>query len=163
MDKPWQRLTVKTAFDRFASVSLEKALSDDIFDEVMTEEIEPFIGKHTPVFLYDYPAQRAALARLKADDPRYGERFELYIGGMEICNAFSELVNAKEQRQRFVSEADFRRRLNKTVYPFPNKFLKMLPDMPASSGNALGLDRLVMLFADVTVIDEVTAFVPEDL
>ena len=163
LNKPWDRLSVETAFDTYATVSLDKAMADDLFDEIMTEEIEPVLGNEKPVFLYDYPAQRSALAKLRTDDPRFGERFELYISGIEICNAFSELTDAEEQRNRFEAEARFRRQLKKTMYPLPDKFLDMLPDMPEASGNALGLDRLMMLFADAVSIDDVTAFVPEDL
>ena len=163
LGKPWGRLSVGKAFEKYASISLQKALTDDLFDEVMTDEIEPFLGNERPVFLYDYPAQRASLARLRADDQRYGERFELYISGIEICNAFSELVNAREQRQRFEAEALLRSQLGKTKYPLPEIFLDMLDDMPEAAGNALGLDRLIMLFADAASIDDVVAFVPEDL
>ena len=163
LDAPWDRISVKAAFDRFAPISLAKALADDVFDEVMTEAIEPFLGIDKPLFLYDYPAQRAALARLKPDAPAYGERFELYIAGIEICNAFSELADAAEQRQRFTAEAEIRSKAKKAPYPMPDKFLNMLPDMPEASGNALGLDRLVMVFADAATIDEIVAFVPEDL
>ena len=163
LDGPWPRITVTQAFDRWASVSLEKALSEDRFETVLTEEIEPFLGIEKPVFVYDYPARMAALSRLKPDDPGVCERFELYIAGIEICNAFSELTDAEEQRRRFIAEADARRKMAKAVNPVPEKFLDMLADMPEAAGNALGIDRLVMLFADADTIDDVTAFVPEEL
>ena len=82
---PWPRISVSDAFDRFGSISLERALAKDQFDEIMVTEIEPALGQSRPVFLYDYPACRGASARLKPQDRRYAERFELYIGGLEMC------------------------------------------------------------------------------
>ena len=161
--KPWQRISVDEAFKNYASVSLKKAMVENIFEEIMTEEIEPFLGKNQPVFLYDYPVEMAALARKKPDDPRYAERFELYIGGIEICNAFSELTDGTEQRERFKTDSDLRRAMGKTAYPEPGPFLKALPQMPDASGNALGVDRLVMLLADLKAIDDVVSFTPEEL
>ena len=160
---PWDRLTVEAAFASYASICLEAALAEDRFDEILAEEIEPFLGRNKPVFLYDYPASKAALSRLKRDNPAFGERFELYISGIEICNAFSELNDAAEQRDRFEAEDRVRRKMGKTAYPLPEVFLEMLPHMPPCAGNAMGLDRLVMIFADAGEIDEVTAFVPEEL
>jgi lysyl-tRNA synthetase class 2 len=161
--KPWQRMTVTEAFDTFASISMDEALSRDRYDDVMAFEIEPRLGGIRPVFLYDYPACRGALARLKPGDHRFAERFELYIAGLELCNAFSELGDPDEQRQRFEKELADRNEAGKTVYPMPERFLKALDRMPTAAGCALGVDRLVMLFADTSSIDEVTAFVPEEL
>jgi lysyl-tRNA synthetase class 2 len=160
---PWSRISVKDAFDKFGSISLEGALQRDQFDEIMVTEIEPGLGQSRPVFLYDYPASRGALARLKPQDRRYAERFELYIGGLEICNAFSELADSAEQRERFERDRDQLKKSGKPVYPMPEKFLATLGNMPAAAGNALGVDRLVMLFSDSKQIDEVVAFTPEEL
>jgi len=82
---------------------------------------------------------------------------------MEICNAFSELTDAIEQKRRFEQEQSIRSRSGKPIYPLPEKFLDSLPLMPEAAGNALGLDRLVMLFSDTTTIDDVVAFTPEEL
>jgi lysyl-tRNA synthetase class 2 len=160
---PWPKISVSEAFKKFAPISMDTALQKDQFDMMMVEEIEPCLDKARPVFLYDYPAARGALARLKPQDPRYAERFELYIGGLEICNAFSELTDPGEQRARFEREQDRRRETGKTVYPLPAKFLAALENMPAAAGNALGIDRLVMLFSDEEKIDQVVAFTPEEL
>jgi lysyl-tRNA synthetase class 2 len=160
---PWSRISVAEAFKSFASMSMEAALENDRFDEIMVEAIEPNLGQRRPAFLYDYPASRGALARTKPEDRRYAERFELYIGGLEICNAFSELTDPVEQRQRFESERNRRKDFGKSIYPMPEKFLNALGDMPEAAGNALGIDRLVMLFADTHNIDEVVAFTPEEL
>jgi lysyl-tRNA synthetase class 2 len=160
---PWPRISVSDAFDRFGSISLERALAKDQFDEIMVTEIEPALGQSRPVFLYDYPACRGASARLKPQDRRYAERFELYIGGLEICNAFSELTDSTEQRGRFERDRDYRQKSGNPVYPMPEKFLASLGNMPAAAGNALGIDRLVMFFTDSKQIDEVVAFTPEEL
>jgi lysyl-tRNA synthetase class 2 len=160
---PWRRISVAEAFKRFASISMETALESDRFDEIMVEAIEPNLGQPRPAFLYDYPASRGALARLKTGDNRYAERFELYIGGLEICNAFSELTDPVEQRQRFESERKRRQDTGRRIYPLPEKFLAALDGMPEAAGNALGIDRLVMIFTDMNKIDDVVAFTPEEL
>ena len=163
LDPPWPRLSVHEAFRRYASVGAEEALAQDCFEEVMVNEIEPNLGATRPLFLYDYPASLGALARLKPENRLVAERFELFIAGIELCNGFSELSDPLEQRKRFESEQKIRKSLHKPVYPMPQAFLTSLNDMPAACGNALGLDRLVMLFADTTEIDDVVAFTPEEL
>ena len=160
---PWPRISVNEAFEKWGSISLQNALEHDRFDEIMVEEIEPNLSQTRPVFLYDYPAAQAALARLKPQDSRYAERFELYIGGLEICNAFSELTDPVEQRKRFEFERQHRRQAGKPEYPMPEKFLEPLGSMPPAAGNALGIDRLAMLFSDSKQIDDVVAFTPEEL
>jgi len=158
----WARMTVAEAFDKYASLSVDKALSDEKFDETMAE-IEPALGQNAPLFLYDYPAACGALAKLKTGNRAVAERFELYICGLELCNGFTELTDTKEQRARFEKELSFRKKAGKREYPMPEKFLEFLSCMPDASGNALGLDRLVMLFADTGTIDDVVAFTPEEL
>lgn len=160
---PWDRLTVREAFRRHADVSAEAALETGRFDEILAFEIEPRLGRERPVFLCDYPAPCAALARRKADDPDTAERFELYIAGLELCNAFSELTDPAEQRARFTADRDARKRAGRPVGPMPERFLDALGHMPAAAGNALGVDRLVMLMAGAGRIDDVVAFSPEAL
>ena len=160
---PWGRLSVAEAFKLYGSKSMDTAIATDCFDEVMTLEIEPNLGDPVPVFLYDYPARYGALARLKSQEPFWAERFELYIAGIELCNGFSELTDSVEQRKRFEEELMLRQSLNKPPRPIPEKFLQALTDMPDAAGNALGIDRLVMLFADTDNIDDVVAFTPEEL
>ncbi|MHB8771719.1 MAG: EF-P lysine aminoacylase EpmA [Syntrophales bacterium] len=160
---PWDRITVREAFARYAPLSAEEALSGNRFDELMVDAIEPRLGGDRPVFLYDYPAPLGALARLKPDDPGVAERFELYIASLELANAFSELTDADEQRLRFAAAARDRRRANRVAYPMPEPFLASLSRIPPSAGIALGVDRLAMLFADRAAIDAVVAFVPEEL
>jgi lysyl-tRNA synthetase class 2 len=163
LSEPWERISVKEAFHGYTQTSVTEALERNLFDEIMVQDIEPRLGVGKPTFIYDYPAQRGALARLKREDQTVAERFELYIGGLELANGFSELVDSKEQRKRFHVENENRQSLGKCIYPMPDKFLAELDNMPPSAGIALGVDRLVMVFGDAETIDEVVAFAPEDL
>ncbi|AJE03358.1 EF-P lysine aminoacylase EpmA [Geobacter pickeringii] len=160
---PWERITVREAFVKFGGMRMDKALEDDLFDEVMVERIEPQLGRVRPTFICDYPATRSALARLRGDDPTVAERFELYIAGVELANAFSELTDPAEQRLRFEQESAYRESVGNLPIPLPAKFLDELADMPPSAGIALGVDRLVMILLDAATIDDVIAFTPEEL
>ena len=104
LKKPWDRMSVAQAFETYASLSLEEAISTGRFDEIMGCDLEPRLGLGKPLFLYDFPAQMAALSRLKPGNPDIAERFELYMGGIELCNAFTELTDPVEQRSRFENE-----------------------------------------------------------
>jgi len=159
----WERITVRDAFARYGGTAMEHALAQGTFDEIMVERIEPCLGTQRPTFIYDYPAERGALARLRADDPSAAERFELYIGGIELGNAFTELTDPTEQRARFSQEASVRTSLGRRPYPLPGKFLDELSGMPPSAGIALGIDRLVMVLLDKESIDDVVSFTPEEL
>jgi len=160
---PWEKLTVKEAFNKFASITMEQAISQNLFNEILAFEIEPNLGRKKPLFLFDYPEVFGSLARLKPDNNLFAERFELYISGLELCNGFSELTDHQEQRKRFEKELVLRKLSGKKNLPMPEKFLKSLKKMPEAAGNALGIDRLVMLFANAGKIDEVVAFTPEEL
>ncbi|NOQ41189.1 MAG: EF-P lysine aminoacylase GenX [Desulfuromusa sp.] len=163
LSPPWPRITIAEAFTQFSSIPLETALATDEFDAVIALEIEPKLPAHRPTFLIEYPVKHAALARRKPTDPLIAERFELYIGGLELANAFSELTDQTEQQQRFTKEEQQRQNAGKTPYPSPTRFLKELTTLPPSAGIALGIDRLIMLFCNQKVIDEVVCFTPEQL
>jgi lysyl-tRNA synthetase class 2 len=160
---PWQKLTVAEAFAQHASMGLNEALASNCFEEILTSEVEPHLGKERPTFLTEYPSSLAALARTKPGEPQVAERFELYIDGLELANAFSELTDAEEQRRRFEEDEELRCLSGKAPYPLPEKFLAELSTMPEAAGIALGLDRLIMLITDATKIDEVVAFTPDEL
>jgi lysyl-tRNA synthetase class 2 len=163
LQKPWPRISVQEAFARHATLSLPEALEEACFDEIMACEIEPRLGIDRPTFLFDYPIALGALARAKDVDPGLAERFELYLGGLELANAFSELTDEAEQRRRFEKARQFRLVAGKREYPLPEPFLKALREMPDAAGIALGVDRLAMLLTDAATIDEVVAFTPEML
>ena len=160
---PWERLTVKDAFARYASQPLSQALANERFEEILTGEVEPNLGKEKPTFITEYPAELASLARLKPQDPAVAERFELYIDGMELANAFSELTDPAEQRQRFTSDEQARRDADKPARELPEPFLAELDTLPECAGIALGLDRLIMFLTGADKIDDVVALTPESL
>jgi lysyl-tRNA synthetase class 2 len=178
---PAERLSVAGAMQLYGKVDIEKNCDgaslleearakgfrfdpgayysfDEIFFKIFLEAVEPRLGHPKPTILYDYPAAMGALARLKPENPVWAERFELYIAGLELANAFSELVDPVEQRKRFESEQRLRAVLEKPLYPIDEELLTALSLMPPSAGIALGVDRLAMLFCDVPSIQEVLAF-----
>jgi elongation factor P--(R)-beta-lysine ligase len=148
--KPFERLTVREAFARYAGVKDAARLAardEDRYFELLVSRVEPALAQHPrPVFLTHYPISQAALSRPHADDPTVAERAELYFGGVELCNAYGELTDPLEQRRRFVAEAKRRKALKRPVYPLDEPFLASLVEgMPPSAGNALGFERLVMV------------------
>lgn len=174
----WERLSVAQAFKTHADIDLDSVLEDttsfreqvrrigirvadddgwdDLFFRVMDAKVEPHLGMGRPTILYDYPVSMASLSRRKASDPRYAERFELYVCGIELANAFSELTDAAEQRARFQIEMDLKEKLYGERYPVDEDFIKALEHgLPESGGIALGLDRLVMLATGAGDIDQV--------
>ena len=161
---PWTRISVQEAFLRFGKVDVWDCLEKGLYEEILTLVIEPALADfESPVILLDYPAELAALARTKQGESNLAERFELYLGGLELANGFSELNDPLEQRTRFEEANRVRSNIGQAVLPLPETFLETLATMPASAGIALGIDRLVMLAAGAKSIDEVVAFTPEDL
>jgi lysyl-tRNA synthetase class 2 len=124
--------------------------------------VEPRLGVERPTFLIDYPAPMASLSRLKPADPSVAERFELYVGGAELANGFSELTDAAEQRKRLIDEQALRREAGRPAYPLDEKFLEAVGRMPPSAGVAVGLDRVLMLLLGAQSIAEVLLFPAED-
>jgi lysyl-tRNA synthetase class 2 len=130
----------------------------------MVDRVEPALSAlDHAVFLTEYPATQASLARKKPGDPRVAERFECYIAGVELCNGFGELTDPVEQRARFEKDQAARRARGMPVYPIDEKLLAALPRLPPSAGNAIGLDRLVALACGTTEIARVMAFTADDL
>lgn len=180
---PWRILTVVDAFAEYVGIDLlstydgsmepdpvplvEAATAvgirprdgdrwEDVFFRVMFERIEPLLGDERPVVLTDYPLNMAALSRPKPSEPRLAERFELYICGVELANAFGELTDAAQQRARFEADAALKERLYGERVPIDEDFLAALEwGLPESSGIALGFDRLVMLASGAETIDDV--------
>ena len=150
---PFARITVREAYLRWAGWDPVADWDQDRFDFDMATKIEPNLPKE-PLFLIDYPAPAASLSRLKADDPRVAERWELYVDGMELANAFTELTDPAEQRRRFEAARAERRTFGESDYPIDDDFLSALARMPPAGGVALGVDRLVMLVCGAESIDE---------
>lgn len=166
---PFERLGVCAAFERFAGWSradtLQAAARDeDRYFRALVEVVEPAIEKlDHGVFLVDYPATQASLARKKPGNPELAERFELYVAGVELCNGFGELVDPVEQRARLAQDQAARRANGLPVYPIDERFLEALARVPPSGGNALGLDRLVALACGATSIADFVAFTADEL
>ncbi|BAT59072.1 elongation factor P--(R)-beta-lysine ligase [Variibacter gotjawalensis] len=176
-----ERVTLAEAFDRYAGIDLLAAVSPDatdrdalaasanargirvaaddtwadVFSRVLVEKIEPKLGIGRATILCEYPVSEAALARPSPRDPRVAERFELYVCGVELANAFGELTDPAEQRRRFIAEMDEKERVYGERYPIDEDFIAALGSMPQASGSALGFDRLVMLAAGATDIEQV--------
>jgi elongation factor P--(R)-beta-lysine ligase len=129
---------------------------EDLFFRIFLDHIEPKLGVGAPTVLYDYPISMAALARPKPDDPRLAERFELYVAGLELANAFGELTDATTQRARFLADQEKKRARYGFAYPIDEDFLAALTHgIPESAGIALGVDRLVMLATGAPLIEDV--------
>ncbi|MFP3927916.1 MAG: EF-P lysine aminoacylase EpmA [Desulfobacteraceae bacterium] len=162
LDRVWERITVKEAFDLHSGESLDEVLSSGRFEECLVRDIEPWLGTPRPAFLHDYPASMASLSRVRPDDPGVCERVELYLGGLEIANGFTELNDPEEQARRL--EEDLRRRRIKDMMflPVPETFTTAVGLMPPAAGMALGVDRLVMILAGADSIDDVVAFTGEE-
>ena len=156
--KPFERLTVAEAFQKFAGRdALELSNDEGEFHKIFLNEIEPKLGVERPTFLYEYPVSMAALSR-PAKNPRFAERFELYINGLELTNAFSELTDADEQKRRLEEERELRKKFGKTDYAVDDDFIAAVRAMPESAGISLGVDRLLMVMADAKDIRVVIAF-----
>ena len=140
-----ERITVREAYQRWAGWDPFAEWDAERFDFDMATKIEPNLPSG-PVFLMDYPPQAASLAKLRGN---VAERWELYVNGLELANAFTELTDPAEQRRRFEESRAERRRLDEADYPLDEEFLEALSRMPPAGGVALGVDRLVMLVCGV--------------
>ncbi|MFC0283766.1 EF-P lysine aminoacylase EpmA [Camelimonas abortus] len=144
--------------DAAAAIGVRVSADDgwsDVFSRVLSERVEPHLGAGRATLLCDYPASEAALARRRADDPRFAERFETYACGVELANGFGELTDAAEQRRRFAADMDEKARIYGERYPVDEDFLDALTHMPEACGVALGVDRLAMLATGARRVDEV--------
>ncbi|MCR4278324.1 MAG: EF-P lysine aminoacylase EpmA [bacterium] len=161
LSRSWRRMTVAEAFREYLDMDLESMLEDfdeDEFFKLFLTHIEPKLSKNQPTFLYRYPVQLASLAKPCDDDPRFAERVELYIGGLEIANGFEELTDEDEQRRRFLEEQKTRKESGKKTWPLDESFLSALPKMGPTAGIAFGVDRLVMVFTGSKSINDVIPF-----
>ncbi len=178
-----ERLTVAEAFDRYAGADVLASVGDapalaaqagtrtrenetweDLFFRLLLERIEPNLGRTHPTFLTHWPASQAALARRDPADPRVAERFELFVCGIELANAFVELTDPVEQRARFVADRARRHALYGPDWDMDEDFLAALAaGMPPSAGIAVGFDRLAMIAAGADRIGQVLWLPPADL
>ncbi|WP_295364056.1 EF-P lysine aminoacylase EpmA [Arenimonas sp.] len=131
---------------------------DDWLDLLMTHLIQPSIPANRILLVYDYPASQCALARLRPGKPAVAERFEAYLGPLEVANGYHELKDADEQRARFESDLARRRARNAAEPPVDERLLAALPKLPDCAGVALGIDRLLMALLGTDKIADVLAF-----
>ncbi len=171
----FQKFSMKELWERFAGVNLDNYLDiekmfelcvkkkynvkenesyEDLFYRIFLNEIEPKLKDMGGVIVHHYPAQMAALSRLSPTDRRYAERFEVYVNGLELANAFSELTDADEQLKRLQEERALRQKLGKDVYDIDMEFIEALKTMPPSAGIALGIDRLVQVLGGCEKIED---------
>ena len=179
----WQELSIAEAFERYCGIDVLATAPDPrdpdvallaaearrigiaphpgddwetLYSRIFLDRIEPFLGIGAPTVLYDFPASMAALSRRNPADPRLAERFELYVCGLELANAFGELTDAAEQRARFRADQAKKQALYGETYPIDEDFLAALEHgLPLAAGIALGFDRLVMLATGADNIEEV--------
>lgn len=171
---PWEKISVEEAFIKYAKTPYEtinnfKKISkvakelgysinkndtwETLFHQIYLNEVEPHLGVNKPTIIYDYPRPLGALSKIKEDDPRFCERFEFYIGGLELGDCYTELTDFVEQKKRFAIE------LTKTSVSPDEDFLEALKiGLPDCSGIAVGVDRLVMLFTNAKTIQETLLF-----
>ncbi|MDE6224147.1 MAG: EF-P lysine aminoacylase GenX [Alphaproteobacteria bacterium] len=128
---------------------------DDIYEKLMFEYIEPNLGIGRPTILYEYPIHQAALSKAKSGVPNIAERFELYICGVEIANAFTELTDEEIQRKRFEQDMQTKKDLYGITYPIDESFLEAIKSIDSATGIAMGIDRLIMLTTGAKDIKEV--------
>ena len=134
---------------------------EDWWDYLMVFAVEPALAKNGPEFILDYPQSQAALAQtyVGEDGHTWARRFELFVDQVELCNGYTELTDAKEQRRRFDADLEIRRGMGKPLPPVDERFLSALESgMPSCSGVALGLDRLFMLAMGKGEIKDVILF-----
>jgi lysyl-tRNA synthetase class 2 len=155
---PWGQITVRDLYMQMAQWDPVQDPDARRFDEDMVTQVIPHLNPHRPLVVIDYPAPMASLARLKPGNPQVAERAEVFIGGMELANAYSELTKPKQQQARFLAEIESIRQEQGREAPLPQRFLDSLVHLPECAGIALGMDRLVMLFCDTASIDEVMPF-----
>lgn len=167
---PFRRMRFVDAFFHYAGLSEAETLrlvreDEDTLFRVLVDAVEPGLAAlDHAVFLTHYPIEHASLARPDEEDPRFAERFELYVAGVELCNGFGELVDVEAQRARFERDREARTASGKVAYPIDERFLEALArGVPPCAGNAIGLDRLAALACGHEVIAPVMAFTADEL
>jgi lysyl-tRNA synthetase class 2 len=185
LGSPWERISVAEAFEKYAGIDIETMLDEaklktagkrkgyqvdekttweEIWNQIIANEIEPMLGKTGPTILYDYPVAQAALSKKKVSDSRFAERLEVFMAGLELGNCFSELTDWREQEKRCLADLAARKNLGRTEFPMDSDFIEALKlGMPETGGIAVGVDRLVALFADTPSIAQTLFFPAEEL
>jgi len=184
LSPPWHEFTLQELFLKFAAMDLSKNLTakniiktakkkgynvdgittwEPLYTQIFINEIESCLPQNKPVIIFDYPTQTSPLCLPCPDSPGFSQRFEFYIGGMEIGNAYTELTNAKILKQNFINESNLRTIHHLPNHPYDDEFIKAVGKLPPCAGIGLGVDRLSMLFADTSDINDVLYFSTQKL
>ncbi len=176
---PWYSFTLKDLFQQYANIDLSKNLTlkkiiataiskgyntdgvttwEPLYTQIFINEIESKLPQDKPVIIFDYPTQLSPLCLPCPNFPEFSQRFEFYIGGMEIGNAYTELTDSKILQQNFEIETKFRQKNNLPLHPYDQEFVTTCGEMPPCAGIGLGIDRLTMLFANTQNIENVLYF-----
>ena len=179
LSSPWYFFTLKELFQKFANIDLSKNLTapeiiatakskgyntdsittwEPLYTQIFINEIESKLPQDKPVFILDYPTQLSPLCLPCPDSPGFSQRFEFYIGGIEIGNAYTELNNSQILKDNFEAETKFRQENNLPLHPYDQEFIDSCGQLPSCAGIGLGVDRLAMLFANTNKIEDVIYF-----
>jgi elongation factor P--beta-lysine ligase len=179
LSPPWYRFSLNDLFIKHTGIDLSKNFNfvdfqksaleknfpvssftdwEQIFSYLMITEVESHLPKDKPVFIFDYPTLLSPLCQPCPNLPGFSERFELYIGGMEIGNAYTELTDANVLEANFKQEEVYRQKNHLPTHPYDQKLVESTRHFPSCTGIAIGVDRLSMLMANAATIDEILYF-----
>jgi len=179
LTSPWHSFTLQLLFKDYANIDLSQNPTTDkiiasaaskgyntdgittwepLYTQIFINEIESKLPQDKPVIIFDYPTQLSPLCIPCPDSPGFSQRFEFYIGGMEIGNAYTETTDSNILQQNFETETKFRQENNLPFHPYDQDFIDSCAKMPPCAGIGLGIDRLAMLFADTPNIEDILYF-----
>jgi elongation factor P--beta-lysine ligase len=175
----WYQFTLQELFQKYANIDLSKNLTtseiiatakakgynvdgvtswEPLYTQIFINEIESKIPQDKPFIIFDYPTQTSPLCQLCPDSPGFSQRFEFYIGGMEIGNAYTESTDSQLLKDNFEAETKFREENHLPVYPYDQEFIDACGKLPPCAGIGVGVDRLAMLLADTDQIEDILYF-----
>jgi len=175
----WYQFTLQELFQKYANIDLSKNLTtseiittakakgynvdgvttwEPLYTQIFINEIESKIPQDKPFIIFDYPTQTSPLCQICPNSPGFSQRFEFYIGGMEIGNAYTELNNSEILKANAEAETKFRQDNNLPIHPYDQEFIDACGQLPPCAGIGLGVDRLAMLLADTAHIEDVLYF-----
>lgn len=179
LSNPWYEFTLCELFQKYANMDLSQNLTikeiiktaktkgynidgvetwEPLYTQIFINEIESKLPTDKPVIIFDYPTQLSPLCKKCSGSPGFSQRFEFYIGGMEIGNAYTELTDSQELENNFIEETKNRKDNNLPIHPYDKEFIESVGKMPDCAGIGLGIDRLAMLFGNTTDIEDVLYF-----
>ncbi|RLC34077.1 hypothetical protein DRH14_03725, partial [Candidatus Shapirobacteria bacterium] len=176
---PWPQFNLSDLFQKYAHIDLSQNLTfkqikktaqqkgynttgidtwEPLYDQILLNEIEPHLLKNRPVFIFNYPTRLSPFCQLCPQQPGFSQRFELYMAGMELANAYSELNDPVQLEKNFKTEQQFRQQHHLPNHPYDKQLIKSTANFPKCAGIAIGIERLAMLFTNTTNIEDVLYF-----